>query len=682
MQIRSKTLLALGVTFAVLFGIIAGISLYLYLDELGALEYQQTYREVNTVKTLIGNEQEDLTSTLYDWAYWDETYAFATDHNPDYILQNLDSGSLPVLRLNLFMVVDPSGNPVYGTMVDPATGRRMPLTPDLLKALPAGHPFLNHSSLNSTNAGYLLLPDGPLLLVSTPILTSFQGGPATGVLVMGRSLDNTFLARIDRATGTGVTLHGSGDPGLTGQEEQLLATMAANTGMVKSVPRTPDLVSGYTVLQDINGRNILLGVDQPREIYRHGLSIIITYLVLFTCTIFVAAFLVMYFMDLVVLRRVEFLTRKVEQLGQGDRLAPLPELSGNDEIALLEREILSTHNSLIASEHILRTFIDSVSDPALMLKPDGTILLANAAFAEHLDRSVGELSGTKIQTYFPEKELILHRRKFSEALSGKTAVQYESGDGKKQFFVSIYPVTKESGPVEQVAVLTVDITDRKRAENALILAKRKLTLLNQVIFNDIQNQIFVQLAYLSLARSSKGGLDIRNILEKEASAAKAIQYQLAFLQKYQMLGMNPPRWRNLSEVMLLAESHLDLGTIRIQKPDPCPEVYADPLLENVFFDLFENAVLHGEHVSTIQVNLEENAEGLVITLMDDGIGIPDDRKEEIFLKGTGARGEVGLFLAREILGITGITIKETGTFGKGARFEMLVPRGMYRFSGI
>jgi signal transduction histidine kinase len=45
------------------------------------------------------------------------------------------------------------------------------------------------------------------------------------------------------------------------------------------------------------------------------------------------------------------------------------------------------------------------------------------------------------------------------------------------------------------------------------------------------------------------------------------------------------------------------------------------------------------------------------------------------MKNTG----LGLFLSREILAITGITITENGTPGKGARFEITVPEGMYRF---
>lgn len=41
---------------------------------------------------------------------------------------------------------------------------------------------------------------------------------------------------------------------------------------------------------------------------------------------------------------------------------------------------------------------------------------------------------------------------------------------------------------------------------------------------------------------------------------------------------------------------------------------------------------------------------------------------------------LGLFLSREILSITGITLTEAGDPGKGARFEITVPDGIYRKS--
>ena len=70
----------------------------------------------------------------------------------------------------------------------------------------------------------------------------------------------------------------------------------------------------------------------------------------------------------------------------------------------------------------------------------------------------------------------------------------------------------------------------------------------------------------------------------------------------------------------------------------------------------------------------------VITFADNGLGIPLDEKQKIFEKGYGQQKDSGLFLAQEILAITGITLRETGEPGKGARFEMVVPKKGYRFA--
>lgn len=64
---------------------------------------------------------------------------------------------------------------------------------------------------------------------------------------------------------------------------------------------------------------------------------------------------------------------------------------------------------------------------------------------------------------------------------------------------------------------------------------------------------------------------------------------------------------------------------------------------------------------------------------DDGKGIPTNIKGRIFNKGFGSNTGLGLFLTREILGITGMQIIETGVEGKGARFEIRVPEGHFRF---
>jgi len=78
------------------------------------------------------------------------------------------------------------------------------------------------------------------------------------------------------------------------------------------------------------------------------------------------------------------------------------------------------------------------------------------------------------------------------------------------------------------------------------------------------------------------------------------------------------------------------------------------------------------------VRCEAAGNELVIIIEDDGIGIPLDEKQKIFNKGFGKNTGYGLFLVREILNITNISIHETGRHGSGARFEITVPRGGFR----
>jgi signal transduction histidine kinase len=102
------------------------------------------------------------------------------------------------------------------------------------------------------------------------------------------------------------------------------------------------------------------------------------------------------------------------------------------------------------------------------------------------------------------------------------------------------------------------------------------------------------------------------------------------------------------------------------------------MLERVMDNLLDNSLRHGERVTTIRVSTRREEENLIITYEDNGTGIPVQEKEKIFEHGYGKHTGLGLFLVREILSITGITIRETGIPGEGARFEIIVPKGAYR----
>ncbi len=122
--------------------------------------------------------------------------------------------------------------------------------------------------------------------------------------------------------------------------------------------------------------------------------------------------------------------------------------------------------------------------------------------------------------------------------------------------------------------------------------------------------------------------------------------------------------------------------IHVEVDPQNPEIFADRLFEKVFYNLIDNALRYGgDRMKTIRISAQESDSSLTIVCEDDGVGISGEDKKQLFTRGFGKNTGLGLFLSREILTITGITITENGTPGKGARFEIVVPRGMWRMAG-
>ena len=147
------------------------------------------------------------------------------------------------------------------------------------------------------------------------------------------------------------------------------------------------------------------------------------------------------------------------------------------------------------------------------------------------------------------------------------------------------------------------------------------------------------------------------------------------------MGTTVPVWQSINASVRRAVATLPMRDVKVEVGPLDPEIYADSLFEKVFYNLIENALNYGgEGMTTIRITSHETGAGLVIACEDDGAGIAGKDKAHLFRQGYGKHTGLGLFLSREILSITGITIAETGEAGKGARFEMVVPKGTYRFS--
>lgn len=341
---------------------------------------------------------------------------------------------------------------------------------------------------------------------------------------------------------------------------------------------------------------------------------------------------------------------------------------------------------LAESEKFLSNVVENIPD-MIFVKDAKELKFVrfNKAGEDLIGYSRSDLYGRTVNDILPEAEADYFTQMDSKTLqSGKLEDIPEEHiqtryRGQRILHTKKIPILDEDGNPQYLLGISEDITERKRFEESLNCAQKKLNLLNSIIFTDIQNKLYSLYAYLELQKDS-GTEGSNNYAESEIRLIKDIQYLLNSTKDYQDLGMKSPNWHNVQQSFLLGISHVTLTHITRNIDLDNLEIFSDPLLEKVFFILADNLVKHSSSATELRCYHRYSQDDLIIIFEDNGIGVPDSDKETIFTRANRGTIQMGLFLAKEILGVTKIGIQETGIWGKGARFEIHVPQGGFRFT--
>ena len=219
---------------------------------------------------------------------------------------------------------------------------------------------------------------------------------------------------------------------------------------------------------------------------------------------------------------------------------------------------------------------------------------------------------------------------------------------------------------KKVTQLEGEIAGHREAEERILLANRKLALMTEVTYQDIQNKITALRGYTELSRAPKSESDRIAFLDKQMALLETIHTLIKKTKDYQQMGMGQSRWITLDEIIrmqmaLQSQKH----TIALTCDLPGLEIYTDPLIGRVFYSLIHNTIRHGETATGINVSCREVPDGLLIVFEDNGAGIPAGAKPDIFERIVGGEGKFGLFFVREVLSLSGMGIRETGIPGRG-----------------
>ncbi len=689
MDLRTKTLVIFGVGLLI---ILAGFAVYsssVLQMSYQNIEKNEVRQDLQRVSFALESELDDLDSHLADWALWDDTYYYTTGSNPGFVEENLPATTFRTLDIDYFILFNNTGGLTYARYFNKTSGDLEPVSPLFLDTITRDYPLLtfNAPDSDSTVKGVLFVGSQPVAVASRPVLKSSGDGPDEGILIMAKNLDEDRVMSISKTTGVSVffiapdTL--TADRSLAPVQDQF-----HSGNPVAILTESPDSVQGYVLQPELNitPDTYGIGISEPRTIYQSGISTLYSFLFIIIIATLVLGFLGIFIMDRMILSRISVITNDVRKIGAGaaDENVRITEVPGNDELAQLSIAINRMLEQISRSRLLYKSILEDQSELICRFSPDGTITFMNPAFIHKVKDLKNGLEPKSIYDVFEQAVSKEPLDNFLHTLIFKSP----SGSGEQEFTLNgldytiawtIRGIFDQNGVLLEYQYVGRDITETKQADAALQQVTRKLTLLNQVTFSDIQNAVFTLNGYLTLERQAPEEQKAEEYHNLEQESIRRIEYSLNFAKQYQDLGVRPPEWQNVQQSFVMAISHLDFSAIhRMVKLDNL-EIYASPLLEQVFLALAKNVLTGAKNATEVTIGYTIVKDALVLSFRDNGTGVPDAKKEKIFERGYGSQMGMELFLVREILSITGITIRETGTYGEGALFEIFVPKRDYRF---
>ncbi|MCC7208563.1 MAG: hypothetical protein IT323_14745, partial [Anaerolineae bacterium] len=278
MSLHRRTVLT--VTLSVVVLVIAAFvaSQLIILGGFERLEQDAVASDLERAKRALAGEVAQLDSTAKDWAAWDDTYDFAAGANAGYVDENLGEDVFLNLRLSFLYYLNVDGSVVYAKAVDLESGVQAALPRGLEPWLTPGSPLTVFADVNSHIEGLVLLPEGPALISSRPILKNYGQGPIGGSLIAGRWLGDAETARLADQTQLSLAF-------VPIQDAALPADVAAITPILErdgaaSRVLEGQRIAGYMLLKDIlDVPALVMRIDMPRSVYAQGQSVL-NYMVL------------------------------------------------------------------------------------------------------------------------------------------------------------------------------------------------------------------------------------------------------------------------------------------------------------------------------------------------------------------------------------------------------------------
>ena len=188
--------------------------------------------------------------------------------------------------------------------------------------------------------------------------------------------------------------------------------------------------------------------------------------------------------------------------------------------------------------------------------------------------------------------------------------------------------------MEGIIGVFFDVTELRLKEAALSLANQKLNLLSGITRHDIKNQLTILGGNLMLLKAQMKDPNILHRLEQMEKADQSIRKQLEFTKDYEELGLAVPKWQKMEKLLIDLGQHSGVEALEISERVQHLEVYADPMLGKVFYNLIENSIKYAGKAPKVTIDCIDRGDSLLLIYKDDGQGVPVKRRRRSSRKGS------------------------------------------------
>lgn len=700
----SRKIALVSTAGAVVVAALTASLILLFMRSLQQSEEQNMSMVVEQAVSTFDGQLQSLDVLNRDWATWDDTYNFVQfpSGNEDYLKVNLTDAVFADARLNFILIIDNSGRLVHGEAFDLTVGGEVPI-PESLQEHISDEALVHHEGVDDGALGIILLPEGPLLVSSRPILTSEGEGPIEGTIIMGQFVDSSVADTLSRTIPLTLVMMTVNDMNMPSDLELARSSLTIEAPvLIRAI--NSESMAGYFLLQDIYGNPaIIFRLTMPRTLYTQSVTTMRYFLLAIMGFALLCAGIFTQSVRRGVVSRVARVAEFMSSIGTTRDLSKRLTIQGNDEITKLTKDINTTIEALEeaqsntkAQKRLIDRILATTPSAVLVIGDDDRIKLANRAFYSAFEKKDTELETKPISEIVPTKELW---PALSEARSGKTlSVRHEFRhrvNGHERMFVANILRMGE----DEVLFVLDDVTEERAKQERLHLTDRLASIGEMAagIAHELNNPLtgVIGLAQLLLDEEMSDGAneDLKLIYNEAQRAAAVVKKLLTF-------GRQHPIERKAVQINTIVEDVVSLrayeqkvNNIRVttQFDDHLPEIVADPFeMQQVFLNIVlnaEQAMIETHKEGTLTIATERVDGKIKVSFSDDGPGISPDSMRKLFspfftTKALGKGTGLGLSICYGIVTSHGGRIYAQSELGKGATFVIELPVGGHQEGGL